>query len=103
MNNGRQTTRRSPLQATGKGHSMAKMDFGKLRTWLDDHAQYAGSFRLSDPGFGIAQKMLGIISDARNSLRPSADSTANYVPNKEILEALATLRTQAEEARGNRH
>lgn len=81
---------------------MADMDFGKLRIWLDEHAKYAGSFRLSDPGFGIAQKMLGIIAQARNSLHPSADSTANYVQNKEIVGELATLRDQAEEARGNK-
>lgn len=81
---------------------MADMDFGKLRTWLDEHAKYAGSFKLSDPGFGIAQKMLGIIAQARSSLHPSADSTANYVQNKEIVGELATLRAQAEEARGHK-
>lgn len=78
------------------------MDFEKLRAWLDDHAQFAGSFKLSDPGFGIAQKMLGIIHQTRDSLHPSADSTANYVQNKEIVGELATLRDQAEEARGNK-
>lgn len=82
---------------------MAPMDFSNLRAWLDEHAAYAGSFRLSDPGFGIAQRMLGIIADVRSSLRPSPDSTANYVPNKEIVEALAALRSQAEEARGQQH
>lgn len=81
---------------------MADMDFGELRVWLDDHAQFASSFKLSDPGFSIAQKMLSIIAQARNSLHPSADSTANYVQNKEIIGELATLRAQAEEARGNK-
>jgi len=80
----------------------ADMNFDKLRTRLDDHAQFAGSFKLSDPGFGIAQKMLGIIAQTRNNLHPSADSTANYVQNKEIIGELATLRAQAEEARGNK-
>lgn len=81
---------------------MADMDFGKLRTWLDEHAAYAGSFRLSDPGFGIAQKMLSLIAETRNSLQPSADSTANYVQNKEIIGELAVLREQAEKLRGSR-
>lgn len=79
------------------------MDFGKLRTWLDDHARFAGSFRLSEPGFGIAQKMLGIISDTRNNLHPSADSTAHYVPNKEIVSELAMLRDEAEKLRAGNH
>jgi len=82
---------------------MTKMDFGNLRTWLDEHEKFAGSFRLSDPGFGIAQKMLGIITQTRNSLHPSADSTANYVQNKEIVGELAILRDEAERARGNKH
>lgn len=84
------------------GNLMADMDFGNLRAWLDEHAQYAGSFKLSDPGFGIAQRMLGIISDAKSKLRPSDDSTANYVQNKEIVGELAMLRDEAERARSNK-
>ncbi len=78
----------------------ADMDFVKLRTWLDDHASFASSFRLSDPGFGIAQRMLGIISDTRKNLHPSADSTAHYIPNKEIVSELAMLRDEAQKLRG---
>lgn len=78
---------------------MKNMDFGKLRTWLDDHAQFAGSFKLSDPGFGIAQRMLGIIHQTRNSLHPSEDSTANYIQNREIVSELAMLRDEAEKIR----
>lgn len=79
------------------------MDFAKLRKWLDEHARFAGSFKLSDPGFGIAQKMLDIISQARSSLEPSADSTANYLKNKEIVGELAILRNEAEQVRSTLH
>lgn len=75
---------------------MAKMDFGDLKSWLDGHEKYAGSIKPADPRFDVAQEMLGIIAMARDSLRPSADSTANYVPNKEIIEQLGMLRDKAE-------
>ena len=77
---------------------MADLDFDNLRLWLDENEKYASSFRTDDPGFGLAQEMLGIISKARGGLHPSADSTANYMPNKEIIEQLSTLRVQAEQA-----
>lgn len=77
---------------------MADLDFDNIRLWLDENERYASSIKADDPGFGIAQEMLGIISRARGSLHPSADSTANYMPNKEIIEQLSTLRIQAEQA-----
>ncbi len=77
---------------------MADPDLGNLRPWLDANEKYAGSIKSGDPGFGIAQEMLAIIFKARNSLHPSVDSTANYVPNKEIIEQLSTLRYRAEQA-----
>jgi hypothetical protein len=40
--------------------------------------------------------MLAVIAEARGSLRPSADSTANYVPNKRIVEELISLRYEAD-------
>jgi hypothetical protein len=40
--------------------------------------------------------MLAVIATARADLLPSADSTANYVPNKQIIEELGVLRDQAE-------
>jgi hypothetical protein len=40
--------------------------------------------------------MLAFISEARDRLRPSADSTANYVPNKQIVEELIALRLEAD-------
>ncbi len=76
---------------------MTKMDFGNLRTWLDEHEKFASPIKAGDPRFDIAQQMLGIIAAAKDSLHPSADSTANYVQNKEVVEQLATLRDRAEQ------
>ena len=75
---------------------MTDTDFSNLRPWLDEHEKYARSIMPADPRIDIAHEMLGIVSMARDSLRPSADSTANYVQNKEIIERLVTLRTKAE-------
>lgn len=75
---------------------MDDFDLGNLRLWLDEHEQYAGSIMPANPRFEVAQEMLEIIARARDSLRPSADGTANFVQNKEIIEQLATLRGRAE-------
>jgi hypothetical protein len=73
-------------------------DFGDLRSWLDGHEQYARPIKPGDPRFVVAQEMLAIIEQARKSLHPSADSTANFVQTKEVIEQLATLRNHAEKA-----
>jgi len=44
--------------------------------------------------------MLGLIIDARRSLSPSADSTANYVPVRDILSQLAQLRHRLDQMPG---
>jgi hypothetical protein len=75
---------------------MAAMDYGNLRSWLDDHEKYASAIMPIDPAFSIAQQMLAVIAEARASLRPSADSTAHFVDNKAIIEQLGTLREQAD-------
>ena len=75
---------------------MVDMDLSNLRPWLDEHEKYARSIARADPRAGIAHEILGIISIARDSLCPSADSTANYVPNKDIIERLVTLREKAD-------
>jgi hypothetical protein len=77
---------------------MADFDLVNLRLWLDEYEKYAGSIMPADPRFEVAQEMLGIIARARDSLRPSADGTANFVQNKEIIEQLVTLRDKAENA-----
>jgi len=70
---------------------MTQLDPGILKPWLDEYEKYAAVIKPGDLRFDIAQKMLGIIAMARESLHPSADSTANYVNHKEIIEELATL------------
>ena len=81
---------------------MADLDLGILRPWLDAHEKYAALIKPTDPRFDIAKEMLGIIAVARESLHPSADSTANYVQNKEIIQQLATLREKAENTLNDR-
>lgn len=75
---------------------MSALDLNKLRQFLDDEERFAHSIGADDPRRPAAKKMLALIADARASLRPSTDGTANYVPVKDIIEGLATLRAQLE-------
>ncbi|MFY9328627.1 MAG: hypothetical protein WAO76_11510 [Georgfuchsia sp.] len=75
---------------------MTTLDLGILREWLNEYEKYVGSIKPADPRFDIAQEMLGIIAGARDSLHPSADSTANFVQNKEVIQQLAMLRDKAD-------
>ncbi len=75
---------------------MANLNVGNLRPFLDEEEKFARSIKPDDARAAIAQRMLAIIAEARGSLRPSADSTANYVSNKQIVEELATLRFEAD-------
>ena len=79
---------------------MDELDLSRLRPLLDEEEAYANSIKPDDPRAAIAKQMLAIISDARESLRPSPDSTANYVPNKQIIEDLSVLRAEAERLTG---
>jgi hypothetical protein len=72
------------------------MDLSNLRPWLDEHEKFACSIPPADPRSAIAREMLETIAAARDCLHPSADSTANFVPNKAIIEKLVTLRQKAE-------
>jgi len=74
----------------------ADMELSSLRPWLDEHEKFAASIAPTDPRFVIARQMLESIAMARDSLRPSADSTANFIHNKEIIEQLVTLRSRAD-------
>jgi hypothetical protein len=76
---------------------MADPDLSNLKPLLDEHEKYAKAIGRDDARFGIAQQMLGIIVEANRSLHPSADSTANYVPSRQIIEDLTMLRSQAEQ------
>ena len=74
----------------------AEFNLSELRPWLDEQERYAKSIPPGDPRGDIARQMLVVIATARADLAPSADSTANYVPNKEIIGELGILRDQAE-------
>lgn len=74
----------------------AELNLGNLRPFLDEEEKFARSIKADDPRAAIAQRMLGIIAEARGKLRPSADSTANFIPNKQIVEELASLRYEAD-------
>ena len=77
------------------------LNLSELRPWLDEQERYAKSIPAGDPRSDLARQMLAVIATARSDLSPSADSTANYVPNKEIIAELGLLRDQAEHlARG---
>ncbi len=71
-------------------------DFSFLRPWLDKQERFALSVMQGDPRAEIARQMLEVVAYARRQLVPSADSTANYVPTKQIIEELGHLRQQAE-------
>jgi hypothetical protein len=77
--------------------SVSALDLNRLRQFLDDEERFARSIGADDPRRAVAKKMLAIIADARASLRPSADGTANYVPVRDIIETLTALRAEAEQ------
>lgn len=73
---------------------MTELDLNSLRRFLDEEESFAESISLNDPRAHLAQRMLGIVREARRSLFPSGDSTANFVDAREILAELAELRAQ---------
>ena len=75
---------------------MVDLNVGNLRPFLDEEEEFAKSIKPDDARAAIAQRMLAIIAEARDRLRPSADSTANYIPNKQIVEELVALRYEAD-------
>ena len=83
----------------------AELNLSELRPWLDEQESFAKSIPPGDPRSEIARQMLALVAIGRSDLLPSADSTANYVPNKQIIADLAVLRDQAEHIareRGNK-
>ena len=72
------------------------LDLGNLRPLLDEEEKFAKSIPADDPRTAVAQRMLAIIAEARGRLKPSNDSTANFVPNKQIVEELISLRYEAD-------
>ena len=75
---------------------MADLNLGNLRPILDEEEKFAKSIKPGDARAAVAKRMLGIISEARGGLRPSADSTANFIPNKQIVEELISLHYEAD-------
>jgi len=75
---------------------MSGLNLGNLRPFLDEEEKFAKAIGPADPRAAIAKRMLGIIAEARGGLRPSTDSTANFVPNKQIVEELISLHYEAD-------
>ncbi len=75
---------------------MTELDLNNLRRFLDEEESFAESISLNNPRAHLARRLLDLIRQARRSLFPSADSTANFVDAKEILVELAELRAQLE-------
>jgi len=83
-----------------KRRGMSDLDPNNLRRFLDEEEAYISAIPLNDPRAGLARQMLGLIIDARRSLSPSADSTANFVPVRDILAQLSQLRERLDKMPG---
>lgn len=77
---------------------MTQPDLNNLRQILDDYERYANAIRSDRHKAAAAAELLGAIAEARESLRPSTDSTANYIEVKQVIVRLAALRERAERA-----
>jgi hypothetical protein len=75
---------------------MTHPDLNNLRAMLDEYERYANSILATASRRAVADRMKAAIAEARASLRPSTDGTANYVEPKTIIERLASLRKEAE-------
>jgi hypothetical protein len=77
---------------------MTQPDLNNLRRILDEYEDFANVIRSENRKAAVASELLGAIAEARNGLHPSADSTANYIEVKQVIERLAALRERAERA-----
>ena len=77
---------------------MTELNLNNLRQLLDEYERYANSIKSDQRTAGVANELLAVIAEARESLRPSTDSTANYIDSKQVIERLAALRERAERA-----
>ena len=75
---------------------MTGPDFNNLRQILDEYERYAGAIPTGDPRGGIANEIRAALSECRELLHPSPDSTANFIDTRQIIERLQALRTRAE-------
>ena len=74
---------------------MTQPDLNNLRRILDEYEQYANALGPGAQEAAIAKELLAVVAEARAGLRPSADSTANYIEVKQVIERLAELRERA--------
>ncbi len=75
---------------------MPAPDLNNLRKLLDEYERYANSVRSTAGKAGTAGEILAAVAEARAALLPSADSTANFIDVKQVVERLAALRARAE-------
>jgi len=75
---------------------MTQPDLNNLRQLLDEYETFANSIKSNPARAALADSILAVIAEARASLRPSLDSTANFVEGKQVIERLAALRAEAE-------
>ena len=75
---------------------MTGPDFNNLRQILDEYERYAGAILTGDPRGAIANEIRAALSECRELLHPSSDSTANFIDTRQIIERLHAQRTRAE-------
>lgn len=75
---------------------MTEPDLNNLRLILDEYERFTGTISSTAPNAGVAAEIRAVIADARNGLHPSADSTANFVDVRRIVERLEALREETE-------
>jgi hypothetical protein len=77
---------------------MSAPDLNNLRQVLDEFEAYVGTLGEEGPKAAIAGELRAVIREARGLLHPSADSTANFVDTRQIVERLNALRMRAEQS-----
>jgi len=77
---------------------MSGPDLNNLRQILDEYEAFANAIRSDKRTAAIADELSVAIAEARDGLHPSADSTANFIEVKQVIERLAALRERAERA-----
>jgi hypothetical protein len=75
---------------------MNELDPNNLRKLLDEYERYVDSLGAGAQRDGIAAEIRAAVAEARAGLRPSRDSTANFLDVRQIIERLAALRAKAE-------
>jgi hypothetical protein len=71
-------------------------NLNNLREILDEYDRYATLIESGETKADLAKQIRGVVTEARLALRPSADSTANFVDSKRLVERLVSLKAEAE-------